>query len=118
MAVYRAGFLIALLVTVAGSAWGDGVAELRQCEQAMREGWVQESNWPYAPCSRAILSGGLSDEELAHALTLRGLFFYSEGHDVLAVDDLDRAISLNATDAESFYYRGKGESPWPGWPGR
>ena len=57
-------------------------------------------------CTQAILSGELSDQELATVLKKRGLAYYNKKDYERAVQDYDHAIRLGLSDADLFYRRG------------
>ena len=58
-------------------------------------------------CTDLILSGGLTDKQLAQAYKRRGeaYFYFLEEND-LALSDLDAAIRLDPDDPHTFYVRG------------
>jgi tetratricopeptide (TPR) repeat protein len=56
-------------------------------------------------CSTEILSGTLSNSDLALAYTNRGIAYSAKGQLDRAIQDYDQAIELDASDADFFYAR-------------
>jgi lipoprotein NlpI len=101
------GGFVGMVMSHGGLAMGNGNNDVLECTAA-----YVEYNYEMALtlCSRALLSGDLSDQQTANALNTRGAVYVGKGDYDKAVHDLDEAIRLKPESATAYSNRGNAHS--------
>lgn len=95
-----------------GTGVAGAVAHAARCSELRSQGNLTLALYH---CTRAIVSGRLTGDDLAEALNLRGGIYLQEGAYGRATDDFSKAIILRPRDAAAFSrraaaYRRQGET--------
>jgi lipoprotein NlpI len=86
-----------------GLTMADGNGDYVECFAAVLQDHYDTA---LAPCTRALQSGDLSDQQTVNALSTRGMIYVFNGDYDKAIQDLDEAIRRNPNDAEVHDNRG------------
>lgn len=95
--------LAAIVIGYGGLAMADGNGDYLECVAAVLQDHYDKA---LAPCTRALQSGDLSDQQTVNALSTRGIIYVFKGNYDKAIQDLDEAIRRNPDDAEAYVNRG------------